>query len=59
MMKKCATNNEIESLHLSTHEFWEKEGIRAEFLEFLAAWSKKTAAYFKKTSAAQDDKQSI
>ena len=43
----AATNNEIELLHLSPHEFWEDEGIRTEFFEFLAAWSKNPAAYEK------------
>ena len=33
----AAINNEIELLHPSTHEFWEDEEIRAQFLEFLAA----------------------
>ena len=54
-----AINNEIELLHPTTHDFWEDEESRAKFLEFLAAWSKNTAAYFKKTFAAQDDTESI
>ena len=55
----AAIINDNEFLHPSTHDFWEEEGTRAAFLEFLAAWSKNPAAYFKKTFAAQDDKQSI
>ena len=44
----AAINNEIEFLHPCTHEFWEDEETRTKFLEFLAGWSKNTAAYFKK-----------
>ena len=53
----AAINNEVDLLHPSTHEFWEDEETSAKFLEFLAVWSKNTAAYFKKTFAAQDDKE--
>ena len=55
----AAINTEIELLHPSTHEFWGEEETREEFLEFLAAWSKNPAAYFKKTLAAQDETQLI
>ena len=47
-------NNEVELLHPSTHEFWEEEKNSTQFLEFLAVWSDKPAAYFKKSFEEQN-----
>ena len=55
----AAINNEIELLHPSAHEFWEVEETRAEFLEFLAIWSKNPAGYFKKTFTVQNEPKPI
>ena len=55
----AAINNEIELLHPSAHEFWEVEETRAEFLEFLATWSKNTSAYFKRTFTEQNEPKPI
>ena len=55
----AAINNEIELLHPSAHEFWEIEETRAEFLEFLATWSKNTPAYFKRTFTEQNEPKPI
>ena len=51
----ASINNDIELLHPCTHEFWEDEKVRKEFLEYLAVWSKNPIPYFKKTFAAQDN----
>ena len=42
----AAINTEIKSLHPCTHEFWEEEETRAEFLDFLGTQSKNPEAYF-------------
>ena len=33
-------SNKAEMIQPTTHEFWEEEGVRRTFLEFLASWSK-------------------
>ena len=48
-------NMEVEQLHPSTHEFWEKEHIRKSLLDFLVGWSRNPKAYVKKIINAQDE----
>ena len=50
----ASINNELESLHLSTHEFWKEEKVRKQFLEFVSTWSKNPVACFHKSFAVQD-----
>ena len=52
-------NNEVEQLHPSTQEFWEREHIRKSLLDFLANWSRNPAAYAKKILNAQDEAANV
>ena len=46
-------NREFVNLHPSTHEFWEDENIKLEFMEFLGKFAKNKLAYNKMTSKEQ------
>ena len=45
-------NRKFVNLHPSTHEFWEDENIKIEFMEFLGKFAKNKLAYNKMTSLA-------
>ena len=43
-------NAEVESIHPSTHEFWEREDIKKELMSYLKEFSRNSKAYDKQTS---------
>ena len=45
-------NAEVDNLHPSTHEFWEREDIKKELMSYLEEFSRNTEAYTKQTSKA-------
>ena len=49
-------NAEILNLHPNTHEFWEDENIKKEFLKFLGLFAKNKKAYNKLTTKEQKEK---
>ena len=47
-------NKEVENLHPSTHEFWEREDIKKELMSYLKEFSRNNKAYDKQTSKEQN-----
>ena len=43
-------NEQVESIHPSTHEFWEREDIKKELMSYLKEFSRNSKAYNKQTS---------
>ena len=44
----------MEMLHPSTHEFWDTEELRTKFMDYLAVWSKNSAANLKQGFHCKD-----
>ena len=51
-------NAEVENLHPSTHEFWEREDIKKELMNYLKEFSRNSKAYDQQTRKVEDSTKS-